>query len=268
MICFPNAKINLGLRILRKREDGFHDIETFMMPISLCDALEIVPSDEFGISITGHKIEGKPDDNLCVKAYRIIHQRYGIPPVFIHLHKIIPSGAGLGGGSSNAVFTLRLLQRMFKLKICDNELMEMSETLGSDCNFFIKNQPAFCSSRGETIQLYNLNLKNWHLLLIKPPFDISTAAAYAMVTPSGKHLPVHEVSFSDSLSWQNELINDFEAVIVKKYPLMAEIREKLLALGASLVSLSGSGPAMYGLFDEKPEYANDFQGMFVWEEKF
>lgn len=267
MITFPNAKINTGLRILNRRNDGFHSIETIMYPIGLCDALEIVPADDFGFCVTGFDLEGDQENNLCVKAYKLMHQRYGLAPVHMHLHKNIPTGAGLGGGSSDAVFTLKLLRRIFKLKFCGSEFDEMAKLLGSDCNFFVSNQPSLCTGRGELVKPVSFSLKNWHLLLIKPPFSIPTALAYAMVMPSGKALPVDQDFLADPDLWKDWMVNDFEHCLIEKYPVLAEIREKLFSLGASHVSLSGSGSAMFGLFKEKPESTELFRDMFVWEEK-
>jgi 4-diphosphocytidyl-2-C-methyl-D-erythritol kinase len=267
MITFPNAKINLGLRIHNRRSDGFHNIETLIYPIGLCDALEIVPADEFGFCFTGLDIEGDQDNNICIKAYKLMHQRYGLAPVYIHLHKVIPTGAGLGGGSADAVFTLKLLMRVFKLEFCGSELDEMAKMLGSDCNFFVNNQPALCTGRGEVVNPVGFSLKGWHLLLVKPPFNISTASAYASVEPSGKALRTDNNFLLATDQWKDWMINDFEAGLIEKYPILSEIREKLFSLGATQVSLSGSGSAMFGLFKDKPESTDVFRDMFVWEEK-
>ena len=268
MICFPNAKINLGLRIVNRRSDGFHNIETLMYPIGLCDALEIVPADEFGFSLTGLAIEGDQDNNLCVKAYELMQKRYDLDPVHIHLHKVIPTGAGLGGGSANAVHTLKLLRRVFKLKFCGSEFNEMAKMLGSDCNFFVNNEPALCTGRGEIVNPVDFSLKGWHLLLVKPPFDIATSEAYTQTTPSEKALWTARDLPDEPDRWKDWMINDFESGLMEKYPVLAEIREKLYSLGATHVSLSGSGSAMFGLFKEKPETTDEFEGMFVWEETF
>ncbi|MDY0343199.1 MAG: 4-(cytidine 5'-diphospho)-2-C-methyl-D-erythritol kinase [Lentimicrobium sp.] len=268
MICFPNAKINLGLRVLRKREDGFHDIETLMIPLCLCDALEIVPAEKFGFNLTGLAIEDGPDNNLCLKAFKIMQQRYDLPPVHIHLHKVIPTGAGLGGGSSDAAFTLKLLRRVFKLKFCGSELNEMAQMLGSDCNFFIHNQAALCTGRGEVVSPVDFNLKGWHLMLVKPPFNVATSDAYAQTTLSGKALWTEGSLPDPPDQWKDWMVNDFEAGLMERYPVLAEIRDKLYSLGAAHVSLSGSGSAMYGLFKTKPESKDAFGKMFTWEEEF
>lgn len=268
MICFPNAKINLGLRIVNRRGDGFHNIETLMYPIGLCDALEIVPAGKFGFSLTGLSIEGDQDNNLCVSAYQLMQKRYGLPPVFIHLHKVIPTGAGLGGGSADAVYTLKLLRRVFKLKFCVSEFNEMAKMLGSDCNFFINNQPALCTGRGELVSPVNFSLKGWHLVLVKPLFNIATTDAYAQTIPSGKALWA-DGSLPDAREkWKEWMVNDFEAGLMEKYPELIEIGEKLYYLGAAHVSLSGSGSAMFGLFKDKPKTTGAFEGLFVWEERF
>lgn len=269
MITFPNAKINLGLRVLRKRPDGFHDIETIFYPIGLTDALEIVPSDDGKLSfaLSGMALTDGGGDNLCVRAFRLMQQRYNLPEVKIFLHKTIPAGAGLGGGSSDAAFTLKLVRRLFGLKVSDDELKGMAAALGSDCPFFIENIPSFASGRGEVMQELPLTLKGKHLLLVKPDVAISTPWAYGAITPSGESLPAVNLLFAGSASWNHLLKNDFEAVVMEKYPVVKEIRDKMTEAGAFYAAMSGSGSSVFGLFDEKPTLGrHDFEGMFVWQE--
>jgi len=270
MICFPNAKINLGLRVLRKREDGYHDIETIMYPIGLSDALEIVPAADgvFGFSATGIIVEGDAEDNLCVKAFRLMQLKFGLPEVKIHLHKVIPTGAGLGGGSSDAAFALKLLRRIFSIKNCNDDLRQMAAQLGSDCSFFVENIPALAKGRGEDLMKLSINLKGFHLLLVKPEIEVSTPWAYSKIIPSGISLPVANELSSDVKQWQSLLCNDFEPVVMDDYPRIRQIRNIMLDVGAVYSAMSGSGSAVFGLFSDQPETrGDDFKNMFVWTQE-
>lgn len=268
MIVFPNAKINLGLRILRKRTDGFHDIETIMIPIGLSDALEIVPSADgkFAFTASGIAIQCDPEENLCVKAFRMMQRKYGLPEVKIHLHKAIPAGAGLGGGSSDAAFALKLTRRLFSIKVCGSELLEMAAALGSDCPFFIENKTSVAAGRGEALQPFPLSLKGYHLLLVKPDINVSTPWAYNNITPSGIPLPAPD-QLRETEAWDAMLVNDFEPAVMKTYPEIKEVRDRIRDLGAFYTAMSGSGSAVFGLFKSAPLVSKeDFSGMFVWQE--
>ena len=270
MITLPKAKINLGLKVIRKRPDGFHDIETLMYPIGLSDILEIVPAydQKFDFSNTGIQIGGDPQNNLCVKAYHLMKHRYSLPEVKIHLHKVIPTGAGLGGGSSDASHVLKLMQRIFSIKMCNNELHEMAAMLGSDCSFFIHGKPAFSQGRGEILTPVDLSLAGYHLLLVTPPVTVSTSYAYRKVPPSGEKLPVIDYYNQRVERWGPLLTNDFEGVIMDEYPVVGLLHNRLEEMGASFVSMSGSGPSVYGLFKDEPQLQpGDFNGMFVWQEE-
>ncbi len=252
MLVFPNAKINLGLNILSKREDGYHNIESCLYPIPWCDALEAVPSKEFSFSQTGLNVEGNPQDNLCVKAYQLLAEHHGIPPVQLHLHKVIPMGAGLGGGSSDGAFTLKLLNTLFELDLPSTLLEEYAASLGSDCPFFIANKPGLATGTGTQISPIDLDLSDWYIGIIYPNVHISTAEAYAGVTPkptktSLKHLLKNEVS-----SWQKTLKNDFEVEIRKNHTEIDASLTKLQKDGAVYYALSGSGSAVFGLFEDEP----------------
>lgn len=269
MIVFPNAKINLGLRILRKRADGFHDIETIMVPVGLSDALEIVPSadGQFAFTTSGIAIQGEPEENLCVKAFRMMQRKYGLPEVKMHLHKAIPAGAGLGGGSSDAAFALKLTRRLFSIKVCGDELHEMAAALGSDCPFFIENITSVASGRGEVLQPFPLSLNGYHLLLVKPDVSVSTPWAYSSITPSGMPLPAPDQLVQNPDAWDAMLVNDFEPAVMKAYPVISEVRNKIRSLGAFYTAMSGSGSAVFGLFNSPPVVKReDFSGMFVWQE--
>lgn len=270
MICFPNAKINLGLRILRKREDGFHDIETIFYPIGLSDALEVVPSldGETTFTITGIKIDGNPAENLVLRAWRLIQKNYSLPGVHIHLHKVIPAGAGLGGGSSDAAFLLKLARRVFAVKVCGNELHQLAAGLGSDCSFFINNNPAIASGKGDVLTPASVSLSGLHLLLVKPAVMVPTPLAYKLVIPSGVTMPAAENLPVDQKDWNNLLVNDFETAIFAQFPEIGKIKKMLFEMGALYASMSGSGSAVFGLFREKPStLPADFREMFVWQEQ-
>ena len=269
MITLPKAKINLGLKVIRKRPDGYHDIETLMYPIGLSDILEIIPSHDqiFDFTNTGIFIDGDPQNNLCVMAFQLMKQRYSLSEIKIHLHKIIPPGAGLGGGSSDAAHVLKVIQRIFSIKMCSNELHEMAAMIGSDCNFFIQSQPALSSGRGEVLTPVDLSLAGYHLLLVTPPIMVSTSSAYHKVVPSGNGLPEINYGEPDVASWGALLSNDFEDSIMKEYPEVRQLRDRLLEMGALYASMSGSGPSVFGLFKDEPNVQpDDFKDMFVWQE--
>jgi 4-diphosphocytidyl-2-C-methyl-D-erythritol kinase len=236
VVAFPNCKINLGLNVIRRRSDGYHDIETIFYPVPWTDILEVIPSDKFEFTVTGNVIPGKEDDNLCVRAHKIMNA----PPAKIHLHKIIPTGAGLGGGSSDAAWTLRLLNEVFDLKHSREELRSYAAQLGSDCAFFIDDVPKIGSGRGEILKDTSLSLKGKFIVIIKPGIHVSTAEAYAGVVPKESKLDVEDMS-----TWKN----DFEESVFEKYPLIRKIKEELYKHGAEYASMSGSGSSVFGIFD-------------------
>jgi 4-diphosphocytidyl-2-C-methyl-D-erythritol kinase len=252
MVAFPHCKINLGLNILRKRSDGYHDIETCFYPIPWTDILEIIPSEEFSFSLSGNAIPGETHDNLCVKAYRMMQAVYSLPPVKMHLHKIIPTGAGLGGGSSDAAWTLRLLNDLFKLNLSKEVLKEYAARLGSDCAFFIDDIPMIGSGRGEVLTPVKISLKGKHLVIVKPDVHVSTAQAYAGVAPTESQKSITEVLGMPVETWKAHLTNDFETSIIEKIPLIGIIKERLYRHGAVYASMSGSGSSVYGIFSGNP----------------
>ncbi len=267
MIVFPNAKINLGLRVLNKRTDGYHNIESYLVPVNFCDALEIVPSsDGFVYSETGTPVKSSETDNLVIRAYRSMEVNFKIKPVKIHLHKIIPVGAGLGGGSSDAAYTLTLLRRLFDLRICNNELEDISGKLGSDCPFFINNKPQKIEGTGKPVNQF-LRLPQYHILIVIPDIQLSTAWAYSVIKPSGTKLPERELIVNHELEWKNILINDFEEPIFTKYPILAKIKQDIYSAGAFYASMSGSGSSIYGLFKEEPQIGARFSQYFSWQGK-
>jgi 4-diphosphocytidyl-2-C-methyl-D-erythritol kinase len=252
MIEFPPAKINLGLRVIKRRTDGYHDLFTVFYPIPLCDSLEILPSNEFRFFSYGISIPGKPEENLVVKAWQVLHQLKKIPPVEIHLLKNIPMGAGLGGGSSDAAFTLQMLNTMFELGLAPDELKEIALSLGSDCPFFLHSQPCAATGRGEELQPIRFSLQGKYLLLIKPDVHISTAEAYRNVHPE-MHLHPAEILRQPIETWKEQLVNDFEEWALKAYPILKQIKIELYSAGALYASMTGSGAAFYGIFEQEPQ---------------
>jgi 4-diphosphocytidyl-2-C-methyl-D-erythritol kinase len=249
MIFFPNAKINLGLNIIEKRPDGFHNIETLFVPCSeYCDILEVLYAEKFSMHLYGIVLDGDPMDNLCVKAYRLLADIYDLPPVAIHLYKKIPVGAGLGGGSSDAAGTLILLNKMFSLELTDEVLAAHAASLGSDCPFFIYNRPMYATGRGEILSPVEIFPDDYRIELVNPDIFISTKEAYAGVTPRKPEISISEIIKRPVEEWWGLLKNDFEESLFLKYPSLAAEKEALYARGAVYASMSGSGSTLYGLF--------------------
>ena len=265
MVFFPPCKINLGLNILNKRPDGFHTIETCFYPVPWTDILEINHSEELTFSSSGNIIPGKADENLCLKAYRLMQKEFNLPPVKIHLHKIIPTGAGLGGGSSDAAHTLRKLNEIFQLNISNEKLMRYATELGSDCAFFVQDKPMLGSGRGEVLTDITINLSGKFLVLVKPGIQVSTAEAYSTVKPNQTASPLHSILTKHPLSeWKYVVKNDFEESVFEKHPEIQSIKEKLYDLGAIYASMSGSGSAVFGIFDSPINRAEYFAGLMKW----
>jgi 4-diphosphocytidyl-2-C-methyl-D-erythritol kinase len=253
VITFPFGKINLGLHIVGKRADGFHNIETIFYPLKThTDVLEIIPSEQFRFQCFGTVIEGKEEDNLVVKAYQLMKAHYQLPPVSISLLKKIPTGAGLGGGSSDAAATLVLLNNLFNLHL-DNETLKIhAAKLGSDCSFFIEGTPAFASEKGENLVPCTCpELDGKHIAVVNPNIHINTAEAYAHCKPSVPETDLREIVQKPISSWKNLLVNDFEKTIFPKYPRLLQLKEMLYQKGALYAALSGSGSALFGIFDNE-----------------
>ncbi|MEN9350173.1 MAG: hypothetical protein RL372_1151 [Bacteroidota bacterium] len=254
MICFPTCKINLGLRITQKRADGFHALETVFYPLSLTDALEIISADSnastpLTFTSSGLTIGGSEADNLCCKAYWLLKKDYpNLPNIKMHLHKNIPMGAGLGGGSSDGAFTLTLLNQLFNLQITEQALLHYALQLGSDCPFFILNSPAFATGRGEILTPTNVNLEGYSIVVVNPGIGISTKMAFSLITPNqpSTHLP--DILNLPIIAWKDALINDFEAPIFKAYPELQTIKETLYQKGAVYAAMTGTGSTVYGIF--------------------
>lgn len=253
MILFPPAKINIGLNVVERRADGYHELETIMAAIPLYDVLEIIPSKTFKWQQSGLLIDETSDSNLCIRAYQLIQQEYSIAPIYMHLRKCIPMGAGLGGGSADAAYVIRGLNQLFELNISIAKQKELAATLGSDCAFFIEDGPQLAVGRGEILSPQFLNLSGYHILLVKPNIHINTAQAYNGVHISGDKGSLSQLVQADVTSWKQTIKNDFEQHIFNLHPVLNEIKDTLYSYGAVYASMSGSGSTMYGLFKEKPQ---------------
>jgi 4-diphosphocytidyl-2C-methyl-D-erythritol kinase len=272
MLCFPNAKINIGLNIIERRPDNFHNLETVFYPIPLSDILEILEKDSFAdakaeLVITGMEIAGNPEANLCIKAYKLLDKEFDLPPVKIVLHKIIPMGAGLGGGSSDGAFTLTLLNSLFELNLTTEQLINYASKLGSDCPFFINNKPAFGTEKGNRLKNIALNLADHYLVLVKPPVFVGTAEAYAGIVPHWPSGSAAEWVKSPMKHWKSHIINDFEKSVFEKHPEIKAIKSELYNHGAIYASMTGSGSAVYGIFDKEVLLKKNFENCFYWAGK-
>lgn len=281
MILYPNAKINIGLKVLRKRDDGFHELETLFYPVELADILEVVEGKElkieqYGIGIPA--VAGKeglmnPEENICVKAYRALAADFDIPPVEIYLHKNIPVGAGLGGGSSDAAHTILAIDKLYNLNLTHSQMAQYASSLGSDCAFFIYNKPMMGRGRGEILTPYTLDsLANYTIKLVHPPVFVSTADAYRGIVTRAlyeqkyagvaqEQIPQETLQFLDKRrleellqqpvgKWRDSVINDFETTVFAKYPLLAEYKKSLYEEGAIYAAMSGSGSTLFGIFEK------------------
>ena len=265
MICFPNAKINLGLHVVEKREDGYHNIETVFYPIPLKDALEIVPASDFAFTQTGITLDSLPENNLVIKAFRLFKQKYDVPPLSVFLKKVIPFGAGLGGGSADAAFMLKLLNAYTSQNLSNEELETMAVEIGADCPFFIQNKPVIASGIGNIFESIEFSLKGYTLCIIKPNFFVSTKDAYALVKPAKPSIPLKEILQMPVKEWKQHLKNDFEPGIFQQYPVISDIKAYLYAHKAVYAAMSGSGSAVFGLFEDDVDLS--FPDCFSWKGK-
>lgn len=262
MIVFPNSKINLGLHVLRKREDGFHDLETIFYPLPLTDALEIIhrpiPGTDVTFSASGLKVEGTISDNICVKAYRLLKNDFPeLAPITMHLHKTIPMGAGLGGGSADGAFALTLLNRKFNLGLTRDQLIQYALQLGSDCPFFIYNTPCYATGRGEVLEAVELDLSRYRFAIVHPGIHVNTGWAFSRVQPSADHLSLRELIRRPVEEWKDRLINDFEAPVGRHHPEIQAIKQALYEQGGHYAAMTGSGSTVYGIFpkDAVPQFS-------------
>jgi len=267
MITFPNAKINLGLSVIEKRNDGYHNIETVFYPLPLQDSLQIVrPKDGvMDFSSSGIQIPGNADQNLVLKAWGLLQQDFKLPPVKIHLYKAIPLGAGLGGGSADAAFMIKLINKEFELNLPIAKMQEYAGKIGADCPFFIINKPVFASGKGDHFVPVGLSLSGYFAVIVKPEINVSTAEAYAGIVPQKPDISVQEIIETPIENWKENLRNDFESSVFKKHPEIGTIKDSLYENGAIYASMSGSGSAVYGIFGKEVHLKKYFSNCFCWE---
>jgi 4-diphosphocytidyl-2-C-methyl-D-erythritol kinase len=264
MICFPNGKINIGLNILEKRLDGFHNIESLIYPVDLHDVLEFLPSQQFSLTIYGQHVRSD-QENLVTKAWELMRLEYSIPPVAVKLFKSIPGGSGLGGGSSDASSFFKALNEFFNLKIPIKRMVEHALEIGSDCPFFIQNKPSLVTGRGDVLNTSTVSLKGYYMVIVLPRFSISTGKAFSMIRPGKPDIPLSEIIKQPISTWKEMLKNDFEIPVFKIYPELREIKKLLYRAGASFASMSGTGSAVYGIFEEKPQPVDLHSKYRVWQ---
>ena len=275
MITFPNAKINLGLDIVEKRPDGYHNLETVFYPIPLCDILEITPATEpdapdYTFKMYNAVFEGNDADNLVIKAYKALAADHKLPKVDISLYKHIPTGAGLGGGSADAAFALKMLNEIAGLGLTALQLRSYASRIGADCAFFIDNIPAYATGIGDILTPTQCSISGYHLVLVKPDIHVSTKDAYSLVTPQKPQEPLTDIAARPINEWKGAMKNDFEKSIFAKHPTMAKVKEQLYAMGAMYASMSGSGSSFFGIFNEEQDIEKIkelFPGMFCWCKK-
>jgi 4-diphosphocytidyl-2-C-methyl-D-erythritol kinase len=262
MIAFPNCKINLGLSITGKRKDGYHNLETVFYPLPVNDILEIITdgsAKEAELTQSGLAIEGDPKDNLCIKAYHSLKKDFPrLPAIKIHLHKTIPSGGGLGGGSADGAATLKLLNEKFQLHISNDQLLSYALQLGSDCPFFIINQPCFATSRGEQLENMPVDLNGYKILLVNPQIHVNTSWAFSQLTPIKKRKSLKEIITQPITTWREDLKNDFEEIVFSKYAEIKLIKETLYHKGAVYSAMSGTGSTVYGIFHSNQVINTEF----------
>jgi 4-diphosphocytidyl-2-C-methyl-D-erythritol kinase len=250
MLAFPNAKINLGLNITEKRADGYHNLETVFYPIQIKDAVEIVDAAATSCKIHGIDIPGDANDNLCLKAYHLIAADFDIPSQRIDLLKNIPVGAGLGGGSADCAFVIKLINDKFALGLSVLQMEDYARQLGADCAFFIENKPVYAFNKGDEFEKCEIDLSAWYKVLVKPPVHVSTADAYAHVKPQKPLQSLKEIIHLPPTTWKNKVINDFEPSVFAKYPQIRQIKTSLYDAGATFALMSGSGSSIFAIFPD------------------
>lgn len=273
MITFPCAKINLGLNIVAKREDGYHDLETVFYPIPIYDAIEIHKMDErfpsatdCDLKLSGAELAGREEDNLVVRAYNLLAADFTLPRIHVHLHKHIPSQAGLGGGSSDAAYMIRLLDERFRLNIGDAEMERYAARLGADCAFFVQSEIAYATGIGDILSpadTEEASLRGKWITVVKPDVPVSTAEAFSRITPQRPQKCCRDIVRQPISTWREELRNDFEQSVFALHPEIKALKERLYGLGAVYAQMSGSGSAVFGIFESEPEdIASEFKGTF------
>ena len=268
MVEFPPIKINLGLNITAKYADNFHAIESVFYPVGWTDVLEVIQTDNqgFNLELSGLTIPGTISKNLIFKAYEILKKHYSLPGYNFHLHKILPMGAGLGGGSSDGTVALQLMNEVSNLGISEKKMQEYALQLGSDCSFFLQKKPMFVTGRGEILAPIQVDLTGWYIVIAMPPVSISTAEAYSWITPLQPQKSIQEIISMPIEQWRDQLKNDFEKHAIEHFPVIREIKNKMYEMGATYSSMSGSGASVYGLFKKKPPLFK-LEGLQTWEGK-
>ena len=266
MIVYPNAKINIGLHVISRRPDGYHNLETLFYPVKLCDALEMAETGKTGISFSGIPVDGDPHENLVMKAYERLKKDFDLPPVQFHLHKAIPTGAGLGGGSSDAAFTLKMLNEYFNLNLHKEEMLAYAAQIGADCSFFIENVPAYATGIGNVLEPYKLRLSGYETVILKPQASVSTVQAYKNVIPVRPEISLKEVLSLPVEKWKDAVVNDFEKSVFPRFPEIKRCKDLLYESGALYASMSGSGSAVFGIFHGFPDNLEDKipEGVFFY----
>jgi 4-diphosphocytidyl-2-C-methyl-D-erythritol kinase len=271
MISFPHCKINLGLNVIQKREDGFHNIESVFYPVNWCDVLEIIEvgTKPFELTISGLDVKGDPEKNLCYKAWKLISLDFKLPNLSVYLHKVLPMGAGLGGGSSDAAFTLKMINELCNLGLSTEKLVEYAAQIGSDCAFFIHNKPMLATGKGEILAPLDVNLSGHKIVIAMPNVSVGTAEAYSWIKPKSPINNLESVLKSSINSWNQNLVNDFEIPVIERFPIIGEIKETFKTSGAAYTSMSGSGAAVFALFEKEiPKNLKfDSQEVLIWKEE-
>jgi len=269
MVTFPNCKINLGLNITGKRPDGYHNLETIFFPITIKDVLEIISADKTELTLSGNGIDIPAEENICIKAYQLLKKDFSeLPAIKIHLHKTIPSGAGLGGGSADGSFILKMLNDKYQLNLFTDQLISYGLQLGSDCPFFIINKPCLATSRGEILEEIKIDLSAYKILIINPGIHINTGWAFTQLTPALPAKSIKEIIQQPISTWKDELKNDFEEPVFKQYPEIRSIKETLYNNGAIYAAMSGSGSSVFGLFEKEKKVKIDFPENYFTKELF
>ncbi|HZY39357.1 MAG TPA: 4-(cytidine 5'-diphospho)-2-C-methyl-D-erythritol kinase [Mucilaginibacter sp.] len=256
MLIFPNAKVNIGLNVINRRDDGYHNLETIFYPIKIKDILEVIKADALSFESAGLEIPGRIEDNLCVKGYHLLKKDFDLPPVKIFLYKHIPIGAGLGGGSADAAFFIRLINQKFEIGLTDGQMVGYARQLGADCAFFIQNKPVFAQGIGDELEPVELDLSKYTIALVMPPVHVSTAEAYRGVRPALPGRSLKELIQLPVGEWKNYIKNDFEQSVFKNHPAIRGVKAALYEAGAIYASMSGSGASVFGLFEEKPDLSH------------
>ena len=271
MITFPIAKINLGLNVVEKRSDGYHNLETVFYPVRIQDALEVFPMDkdfpsdvDCDLKVTNIQIEGDEQKNLVVRAYQLLKQDFpDLPRVHAHLYKGIPTQAGMGGGSSDCGFMITLLNDLFQLGLSEQQMIDYAARLGADCAFFILNRPCYAEGIGEILQPVSLSLSGWYLAVVRPAIPVPTREAFSLITPRRPLKNCRDIVMQPVETWRDELTNDFEHSVFALHPEIGAIRDRLYNLGATYAAMSGSGSSLFGLFREPVDLSEfDEEGTF------